>query len=1042
MVSLTCPQCGRTLEYSGAPPSFCAYCGTRLNLAATADLDHEARTAPREDAAGPAEAPEQVGGYRLLRPLGAGGMGSVYEAEEVASGRRVALKLIAPDVAASPQAVERFRQEGRLASAIAHPRCVFVLAADEEAGRPYIVMELMPGDTLETLVQKRGPLPPEQAVARILDVIDGLREAHRLGVVHRDIKPSNCFLEADGRVKVGDFGLAKSLVGQAHLTKTGTFLGTLLYCSPEQVRGQPVDAQSDVYSVAATLYFLLAGQAPFQTDDAAAAVARIVADPVPPLRAVRKEVPAALEQVVLRGLERDRQRRWRGLDDFRAALLPFAPGRLSIGGVGLRFGAYLLDALVLAPLAFMQSTVVMRDMATHNHPLVIASTALVLLVGLAYYAVLEGLWGCTLGKRWLRLRVWTAGGSDPPGLARGLLRTGTWLALASAPGALLQMVFDPAYLATQPLLNLAVSSSQIVLLILGVGLMVCTMRARNGYRCLHDILSGTRVVRLPEPERRLALPGRGRSRPLLSAECAPHRLGGFAVRGELGRAGRGRVLLGEDLALGREVLLWVRPAEEPPVDPARHECNRGTRLRWLATGRDEGARWDAYLAPTGSSLPDLAAAGGPVPWAVARPVLEQLTGELAAAGDDGTRPPSLGVEQVWVQENGQVVLLDVPLGDTASAAATGGRPGEDERAALALLGAAAVLLLEGRPRPADTPPRPAQAPLPGYAARVVERLLPGAPCPYGSVKQLQADLAATRDQPAEVTRARRAAHLAVQAAFLGLGGLLMMIGGCLPSFVPAVADSVRAGDANDRLERLAQQSGRDFVVSSLGPSPAARLAALALRSADLRLADRLDELGKSADRKYQARLASMSWPMRGYTLAVEQQVQSQVAAEVEQRSRAHPAGHLFFARAHGPLVNLEKNALLERSVRNVAIAFVLAGPLLWVLWAFLLRGGLSFRLLGLSLVRDDGRPAERWRCAGRALIIWGPVAVLLTCPLWLDHWYWSNWDGSGRHAWVPWLSLATWWGVWAWLGLNVGLALRSPARALHDRLAGTYLVPR
>ena len=127
-------------------------------------------------------------------------------------GRRVALKLISADFAASPAAVERFRREGRLASGVSHPRCVFVLAADEAAGRPYIVMELMPGTTLQDLVDRDGPMPIEKAISKISDVIDGLREAHRLGVVHRDVKPSNCFLDADGRVKIGDFGLSKSLV--------------------------------------------------------------------------------------------------------------------------------------------------------------------------------------------------------------------------------------------------------------------------------------------------------------------------------------------------------------------------------------------------------------------------------------------------------------------------------------------------------------------------------------------------------------------------------------------------------------------------------------------------------------------------------------------------------------------------------------------------------------------------------------------------------------------------------------------------------------
>ena len=153
--------------------------------------------------------PERIAGYKIVRLLGRGGMGSVYEAEDSQFGRRVALKVIAAAHITSREAVERFRQEGRLASTIAHPRCVFVLAADEERGRPYIVMELMPGETLQTLIDQRGPLPVDEAIAKVLDVIDGLREAHLQGVIHRDVKPSNCFLEADGRVKIGDFGLSE-----------------------------------------------------------------------------------------------------------------------------------------------------------------------------------------------------------------------------------------------------------------------------------------------------------------------------------------------------------------------------------------------------------------------------------------------------------------------------------------------------------------------------------------------------------------------------------------------------------------------------------------------------------------------------------------------------------------------------------------------------------------------------------------------------------------------------------------------------------------
>jgi serine/threonine protein kinase len=157
-------------------------------------------------------------------------MGAVYEAEEIGTGRRVALKLIKAEFASSADAVERFRQEGRIASMVAHPRCVFVLAVDEEAGLHR--RGVMPGNTLKSWSVSKGRWL--RTIAKILDVIEGLQAAHRLAVIHRDVKPSNRFLEADGRVKVGDFGLAKSLVQDSHITKTGAFVGTPHFASPSK----------------------------------------------------------------------------------------------------------------------------------------------------------------------------------------------------------------------------------------------------------------------------------------------------------------------------------------------------------------------------------------------------------------------------------------------------------------------------------------------------------------------------------------------------------------------------------------------------------------------------------------------------------------------------------------------------------------------------------------------------------------------------------------------------------------------------------------
>jgi hypothetical protein len=1026
-MSLTCPRCGRVLEYTGEPPSFCAYCGHRLALASTVNFDAEAVTlAPRAGADGePSDVPQQVGGYRILRPLGGGGMGRVFEAEEVATARHVALKLIAPDSATSSAAIERFRQEGRLASTIAHPRCVFVLAADEDAGRPYIVMELMPGDTLENLVQKQGPLPPEEGVARILDVIDGLREAHRLGVVHRDVKPSNCFLEADGRVKVGDFGLAKSLVNQAHLTRTGTFLGTLLYCSPEQVRGEPVDLQSDVYSVAATLYYLLAGKAPFQTGDAAATLARIVADPAPPLRGLRKDIPAALDQVVLRGLERDRQRRWRSLDDFRAALLPFVPGRLSIGGLGLRLGAYLLDTLILLPLVLTDSFLQIRGPSLHVSVGVLRFVeGSYLLLLLLYYGVPEGLWGWTLGKRWLRLRVWRADRCDPPGLLRGLVRAGIWLTLLTLPNEIGVFLVDPYEVEKNDVLASQMIGIQFLVFCGGLVLTLCTMRVRNGYRCLHDVLTGTRVICLPEPERRWSPPNL-RLDDSLTPVPGRTRLGGFTVRGALGRSAEEQVLLGEDPVLGRPVLLWLRPVDAPPLGAVRRNLTRPSRLRWLAAGEDQHGRWDALLAPAGCSLADLVAAHGPLTWPETRPVLEQLTDELAAATADDTLPPTLSLGQVWIQANAQVVLLDMPLGDLAPS------PEEvevfpEQEEGLALLGGAAVLALEGRSRSPDASPGPVRAPVPGYARQFLMRLL-ALQRPFADVQQVQKSLAAIRDRPAEVRWPRRAGHLAVLIAFLWTGMSCLFMGGWLPTYMAAQEVAANAYRLEHVRRDLEDGAWREFLAAELTPSPVARLGALVQLDADLRVANMVAERRDHNRLVYQEHLQAIGWPTRALLPSV-----AEPPWDREFQS--------FRPRTVPEFANWDlADWYLVAVIQTVLVAF---WPIVWVLWAFVVRGGLSFRLLGLSLVRGDGRPAARWQCAWRALLVWTPVTALLIGTVWLEQQYWVSrvagtpWNG------LLWLAQLTGGSAWVLLLAYIGLALWHPARGPHDRLAGTYLVPR
>ena len=648
-------------------------------------------------------------------------MGTVFEAEEPGTGRKVALKLIASEFAGSPEAVERFRQEGRLAAAIAHPRCVFVFAADEEAGRPYIVMERMPGTTLRDLVQENGPLDTVDAVRKILDVIDGLREAHRLGVIHRDVKPSNCFLETRGRVKVGDFGLSRSLETDSRLTRTGMFLGTPLYASPEQIRRDPIDERTDVYSVAATLYYLLTGAAPFEHGDATAAMARIVSEPAPPLRPRRRGIPKALERVVLRGLERDRDRRWRDLDEFRAGALAvraraaLAPGdRDTDAGLPRRRSGVFPRGAHSAGRHRPEGRrrPVRPAPPRRSHPHILSGDKLPRLGALVrLFRAGRRTMGGTAGKRLLRLRVCTTRGG-PAGIGRGLVRTLVFVGVFDLWRIFALLGFRTHF--ARPGNNLLILD--LLTTYLRYPLLFITARPGNGYRGLHEFLSGTRVVRTgTRPElvkrRRREIDSRVElSRP----EGLPARVGPFLVRGALCWNDHLSILEGEDPALKRSVWIVRQPSTAPAWPAARHAVDRITRLRWIGGGVEEDGRWEALIAPSGRRLAECVSRRSPLPWREARPILHGLAEELDAAGEEGTLPEHLTLDQVWLRPDGQVLLLDVPRDPSAGPTDAESRPPPQERA-LDLLRAMAIVMLEGVPRPVDNP-RHVRAVMPCSAA--------------------------------------------------------------------------------------------------------------------------------------------------------------------------------------------------------------------------------------------------------------------------------------------------------------------------------------
>jgi hypothetical protein len=1045
-MQVTCPRCRTVLDYAGHRPAFCSRCGHALTPS-----PGETTTAFNPTAAEAEAPPERIGGYRLLRPLGSGGMGTVYEAEDTASGRRVALKLIAPDYADSSDAVERFRREGRLASTLAHPRCVFVLAADEEAGRPYIVMELMPGRTLEDLVVEKGPLPPGTAIAYILDVLDGLQEAHRLGFIHRDVKPSNCFLDADGRVKVGDFGLAKSLVPSEHLTRTGSFLGTLLFAAPEQIKGEPLDQQVDVYAVAATLYYLLTGQAPFAGGDAAATLARTVSEAAPPMRSMRPELDPALDTVVLRGLERERTRRWRSLAELNAALLPFLPALLPFATLGIRFVAYLFDSLFLLILNALLAIALGR-IAIHTARSNFETTIeppkghlLPLAVDLIYFAVLEGLWGASLGKRLLRLRVGRASTNSRPGLRSVLLRTIVFVILlglgqiAYLVGAL---AFKPAgmddesWVQNSPISFVLVHTLLLVGTPLGFVLLLAPMRARNGYRGLHEWLSDTRTVRLTLPEKRRVLIGRPSEWPLSQPEGMPASLGPFVVRGAIRWEKDAKVLLGQDRGLGRSVWIWLRSATDAPLSAARRDISRPTRLRWLACGRHEDMQWDAFLAFNGSPLPQ-PSRRREGSWPRSLPLLEQLTDELTKASAEGTLPETVHADQVWVGPEGHVQLIDIPLRAAEAGEASG------PHRALSLLADVAERVLEGQSLAARRSGY-LRVPIPLHARPSIDRLL-GAGKPYRDVAEFHKALQALAQESAEITVHRRATHLIIQAAFLSLGmGCCMLPASWFNQFLPFAAHIGSLYDKEQRLVDLEQGALLNFAGRIINPDPQVRLQAAMQLEADYQLRDRLRQSLDREQRLYADRLESSSWLTRNALKQIEKQASAEQKKRETERIRNQPElfgpGH-FRSRAQRRVDDHFSDSE-EESPTAYLLAALVTWPALWVVWAFLARGGISYRLAGVALVRGDGRPASRWQCAWRAFLVWAPLTGLLVLSFWLEERYWAQWQPDSSPRWLYSLASVVWYAALLLLADYVLLPLWWPARTLHDRLSGVYLVPR
>ena len=298
-----------------------------------------------------------IGNYKIVRVLGEGGMGTVYLAEHPMIGKRVAVKMLRPDLGTDPGLVSRFFQEAKAVNEIRHPNIVDISDfGHTEDGIVYFVMELMEGQSLRDRISASGPMPLDQAIAFARQVIDALAAAHRMGIVHRDLKPDNIFLVTDAQVpggfraKLFDFGVAKLLGDKqkqvGHKTIDGAVVGTPFYMSPEQALCQDVGAAADIYAMGVVMYEMVTGKVPFQSEQLVLLLNAILKQPAPPPSRIRTDTPPWLDRLILRCLEKDPEARPRSMEDVSAIL---AAGSTEMSGGEAALGATMMAPVGLTP---------------------------------------------------------------------------------------------------------------------------------------------------------------------------------------------------------------------------------------------------------------------------------------------------------------------------------------------------------------------------------------------------------------------------------------------------------------------------------------------------------------------------------------------------------------------------------------------------------------------------------------------------------------------------------------------------------------------
>lgn len=1001
-----CGTCGAVLNAAGLCPACLLNVGMATRTAQTTGSPAVQAAMARP------EIGALFGQYRIARLLGRGGMGEVYEAEHTGTGRRVAVKVLNQAITSDADR-KRFIREGSMAATVSDPHVVYVFGSEEIQGAPVIAMELATGGTLKDRVKKGQPLPPAEAVDDILQVIDGLDTAQAAGVLHRDIKPANCFVDSDGNVKVGDFGLSISTLGHMesqNLTAPGSLLGTPAFASPEQLRGSQLDMRADIYSVGATLYFLLTGKPPHEAETIVALITQVLDKPPESPRVSQPNISPSLAGVVMKCLAKDPKDRFANYGELRHALQPFCSTAPKPGMLGLRFVAGFVDSFFAVLPGIIYAMIVGVDLEHQwmTNPTLanLAPAGLLAVWTLLYYAFSENRWGATFGKWMCGLRV-VGPDKQPPAFGRALLRAGIYVFVMQWGQYLLQFLThsgEELKLMTQ---GTMMDFTMFCGLFLWAVLFV-SIRRRNGFAGLHELATGTRVVaKMGRRQARPALhgvtasaPSRDGGTPSLHAEL----IGPYVVIAPLAQRTDGNVLLGRDEVLRRNVWIVQQPAGTPPLPPVRRDLARPGRVRWLNGARTATETWDAFEAPEGKPLTEICGSGftprksgdkpPPTSWTAVRFWLLDLAVEISAGMKDGSLPP-LVVENVFITAQGRAMLLDSSL----VASPNGGTTNPTLPDVQKFLNDVVTAALGGEPHglPLDVPP---------FLKNLRERSL-------HAMEFVVANLQSFTEKIPTVTHRRRM-------------GSMFLAPACFAAI--AIMTTVATVMKKDRPAGQTEADGPDIERMSMTFTVYAKFGT-----------NNWDGMRDAAGTVIAGRFAKevgdpKFWEMNSTFNVISLSLKTDVRAAAEDAVKryANPTPEALAAAEAKMEESWKIQQEFQKASQPYVGLFIMLGGLMLIGAVNLLCSIIGFtpglRLFGMAVVNRKGEKAGRGRLILRSLVAWAPF-ILMPFILPLAQKFGIQFAQLAMILALPWI-------------FGIYLAIYFPSRGPHDRAAGTWLVPR